>query len=246
MKLLSIGNSFSDDAHAYLKSVADAAGTYLFAGNMTIGGCSLEQHFRYMKGREERYSYVLNGNTTGLFLHLDKALLSQNWDVITLQQVSHCAPRYETYQPYLNALVAHVRELCPKAKLYLQETWAYEEGSHRLTTELGYKSQADMYRDVRASYEQAAKDIAADGIIPSGTAFQQLLAGGAEKIHRDTFHADMGIGRLTLALTWLRALTGVKPTEIDLSAVRTTKPVTAQEIALAQKAAEDACTLRGL
>ncbi len=65
-----------------------------------------------------------------------------------------------------------------------------------------------MFLKLEAAYKKAAEDINAYGIIPSGQAFQNLLTAGIKTIHRDTFHASLGLGRYTLALTWYEALTG--------------------------------------
>ncbi len=44
MKILAIGNSFSQDATRYLQDIAASAGEELFVRNLYIGGCSLEMH----------------------------------------------------------------------------------------------------------------------------------------------------------------------------------------------------------
>ena len=49
-----------------------------------------------------------------------------DWDVITLQQASHFSGVEETYFPYVETLAAFVRERHPRAKLFINETWAYE------------------------------------------------------------------------------------------------------------------------
>lgn len=240
MKILSIGNSFSEDAHAYLNRVASASGARISCYNLPIGGCPLSRHYRNMVGNHKAYNLVVNAEYTGFFVSLEDALLVGDWDAITFQQVSHQAPRYETYQPYLDELVAYARKYSPKSKIYLQETWAYEQGCNRLINELHYEDQADMYRDVHEAYKQAAESIGADGVIPSGTAFQHLYKNGAQ-IHRDTFHASFGVGRLTLAATWTTFFTGIDTRGMDWSGVWTSQPVTAEEIALAQEAAWVAC-----
>ena len=38
----------------------------------------------------------------------------------------------ETYYPYVDFLADHIREKLPDAKLFIHQTWAYEEGSDRL------------------------------------------------------------------------------------------------------------------
>lgn len=208
MNILSIGNSFSQDAQRYLHGVAKADGTQLNSFNLYIGGCSLSTHYRNMLSDQKKYLLEMNGESTGFFVSIKEALLNRNWDIVTLQQVSNESPYYETYQPYLNKIVEFVRLCAPKAKIAIHQTWAYEQGSARLNDELGYKDQADMFKDVKCAYQKAADEINADLIIPSGEVFQAMLKEGFEKIHRDTFHASRGAGRYALALTWYKTLTG--------------------------------------
>ena len=208
MNILSIGNSFSQDAQRYLHEIAKKDGVKLETYNLYIGGCSLEHHYRNMKSGSEEYTLEMNGASTGFMVSLKKALLNRPWDVVTLQQASHKSPYYEAYQPYLNELVKFVRECVPCAKIVIHQTWAYEENSRRLNEELGYSHHTDMFRDVKESYDRAAKDVDADFIIPSGAVLEKLLESGIEKIHRDTFHARLGLGRYALGLIWYMMLTG--------------------------------------
>ena len=48
--VLSIGNSFSQDAHRYLHDFARSEGVDIETVNLFIGGCSLERHYRNMVG----------------------------------------------------------------------------------------------------------------------------------------------------------------------------------------------------
>jgi hypothetical protein len=91
--------------------------------------------------------------------------------------------------------------------VYIHETWAYEEGSERLKS-VGYLSSSDMLADLTRAYATARKAINADGIIPSGRVMFNATQMGIDKVHRDTFHASLGVGRYMLALTWYKALTG--------------------------------------
>lgn len=45
MKILSIGNSFSQDAQRYLHRLAKHEGVQLKTVNLYIGGCSLQRHY---------------------------------------------------------------------------------------------------------------------------------------------------------------------------------------------------------
>lgn len=208
MNVLSIGNSFSQDAQRYLHRIAKADGCNLNTFNLYIGGCPLSLHYRNMISEEKAYVLEMNGESTGFKVSLKVALLNRDWDVVTIQQVSSKSPYYETYQPYLDKIVEYVRLCVPKAKIAIHQTWAYEQDSHRLNVELGYKNHTDMFNDIKATYEKVAKEIDADFIIPSGEIFQKLIEAGIEKVHRDTFHASLGLGRYALGLLWYSVLSG--------------------------------------
>ena len=208
MNILSIGNSFSQDAQRYLHRIAKADGFDLNTFNLYIGGCPLSLHYRNMISEERAYTLEMNGESTEFKVSLKDALLNRDWDVVTIQQVSSKSPYYETFQPYLDKIVEYVRLCVPKAKIAIHQTWAYEQDSHGLNVELGYNNHTDMFRDVKASYEKAAEEINADFVIPSGEVFQSLIESGIEKVHRDTFHASYGIGRYALGLLWYFILSG--------------------------------------
>ena len=238
MNVLSIGNSFSQDAQRYLYGIARAAGVTLHTFNLYIGGCPLSRHHRNMLSEEKAYTLEMNGISTGFQMSMKEALLSRDWDYITLQQVSNQSPKYDTYQPYLEYLVAYIRQLAPKAKLLIHETWGYEDGSYRLTEEMKYESYGAMLSDIRDAYERAAKDSASEFIIPSGEVLAGLIAEGI-KVHRDTFHLSLGIGRYAVGLTWFKMLTGKDILDNTFSDFDV--PVTEKEINLAKRIATEVC-----
>ena len=236
MNILSIGNSFSTDAQRYLHQIAWADGVDIDAFNLFIGGCSLSQHYQNMLSEEQAYTLEMNGSSTGFKVSLKTALLNRSWDIVTLQQASINSHDYSTYQPYLQKLVDYVRLCVPKAKIVIHQTWAYEQDSELLSN-AGYADYRDMLGNIKISYQKAAHNIGADFIIPSGEMFHSLLENGIKKVHRDTFHASLGIGRYALGLTWYRFLTGnevVKNTFSDFE-----ECVSAQEIAIIKKCISD-------
>ena len=100
------------------------------------------------------------------------------------------------------------------------------------------KSYDEMFEKVEKSYADAAKLIGADKIIPCGRAMKNALDLGIKKVHRDTFHASLGLGRFILALTWYKALTGnsidnVKFNDFD-------EPVSEKDASMAQRCAQRA------
>ncbi len=206
MKILSIGNSFSQDAQRYLHPLAKQDGTELKTVNLYIGGCPLQKHYLNMLDDNAVYDFEFNGEKTGIKVSIRQALVSDSWDFITLQQASPFSEKYETYSPYIEALAAYVRKYCPHTKILIHQTWAYEDGSEKLAN-LKYASAKEMLSAVCDCYSKAAQNINAYGIIPCGEAMMMALDMGIEKIHRDTFHASLGAGRYLLALCWYKALT---------------------------------------
>ena len=207
MKILSIGNSFSIDAQHYLHSIAHADKADVTAANLYIGDCPLEIHYRNMLSQKDAYEYWFNGFNTLLKVSLDAVLLASKWDVVTLQQASPFSPDYESYQPYLNALASYVRKCQPKAKIVIHQTWAYDKEA-KMLPKLNFKTPKEMFEKVENAYAEAAKEINADFIIPSGKLLGMMVDEGFEKVHRDTYHASYGAGRYVIGLLWYALLTG--------------------------------------
>lgn len=229
MQILSIGNSFSQDAQTYLYRMAKE----LFSVNLYIGGCSLERHYRNMLGDKREYSLEVCNVRTGFTMSIKEALLSRSWDVVTLQQVSSQSFQYESYMPYIEALAAYVRKMCPKAKLYIHETWGYESGTERIE-KMGFRTMEEMSEKVFATYARVAESIGADGIIPAGHGLLALSHAQDKPVHRDGGHADLGIGRYLLGCIWYETLTG-QPASAEFTDFDT--EVTPQQAALVRKIA---------
>lgn len=206
INVLSIGNSFSQDAQRYLHTLAKVDGELIRSANLYIGGCSLERHYQNMLSGEKAYEFEFNGEFTGLKTSLREGLTSNHWDVITLQQASAFSTKYESWHPYLVELADFVKKYCPHAKIYMHQTWAYENASEKLMNS-GFSSMQEMTDLIVENYQKAQDLIKADGIIKSGQAMLNLSK-KIGKVHRDALHARLGVGRYLLALTWYKTLTG--------------------------------------
>ena len=235
MQILSIGNSFSQDAQTYLNRMAKE----LFSVNLFIGGCSLERHYRNMLGDKREYSLEVCGIRTGFQMSIKEALLSRAWDVVTLQQASPYSSNYDRYFPYIDELTAYVRKMCPKAKLYIHETWGYETGSEKIE-QRGFRTMEEMSEKVFETYARVAEKIGADGIIPSGHGLLALSHAQDKPVHRDGSHADNGIGRYMLGCIWYETLTGKPVTETEFSDFDV--EVTPEEAALVREVAHKTVT----
>ncbi len=215
MKLLSIGNSFSQDAQRWLHDAAEINGFELESVNLYIGGCSLETHWENVVHNNAFYDLERNGIATGEKISIADALRLTDWDVITVQQVSQLSGIPESYHPYLDNLTAFVREQKPNAKLYFHQTWAYEIDSTHEGFALYEKDQKLMYDRIISTTTQMAEHIGAE-ILPVGTAVQYIrenipefdYKNGGMSLNRDGFHLSLDYGRYIAAVTWLRVLSG--------------------------------------
>ena len=217
MKVLSIGNSFSQDAQKYLHNIALADGYQLDCVNLMIGGCSLERHYNNMISDAKEYSFELNGVAIGRMVSLSEALSEDKYDVVTVQQVSQLSGRPQSYIPYVTALAEYVRKMQPEAKLYFHRTWSYEWG-YDSSKFVPYSSdQEEMYRRICDATLMASKLVNAE-LIPSGDAIQRLRAlpefdyrAGGMSLCRDGFHMSLDYGRFAVGVVWYHTLTGNAP-----------------------------------
>jgi len=208
MKILAIGNSFSSDATRYLYKIAEAGGSIVKVVNLYIGGCSLATHYKNMNNDAKAYALEFNGQDTGFLVSIRESLQSDDWDYITLQQASHFSPYYDTYMPYLKALSDYVRFHAPKAKQAFHRTWAYENGSYRLCTELGYESHTAMFNDIKTASKRAISEAGLNMVIPSGELIERMVLTGITPVYRDTFHLSFGVGRYAVAALWYKLFLG--------------------------------------
>jgi hypothetical protein len=64
-----------------------------------------------------------------------------------------------------------------------------------------------------------------------------MLENGIEKIHRDTFHASLGLGRYALGLTWYRFLTGKDTAKNSFNDFD--EEVSAEQLVIAKKCVQE-------
>ena len=235
IKILSIGNSFSQDAHRYLYGIARADNIDLKTVNLYIGGCTLAKHCRNILSEEKAYSFEINGIcNTGIKVSLKEALISDDWDYITIQQQSLQSCDYDNFTPYLEILNEYVRRHCPKARILLLRTWGYKNGSEKLAS-AGYETNRQMFEDIKIAYAKAAERIGAEMTIPLGDAVAMAAEQGVENIYRDEFHMSHTFGRYLLGLIFYTYLTG-RPIA-DNSFCDLDKPMSDGEFALAKEIA---------
>ena len=169
VKLLAVGNSFSNNALWFFKEIVKAAGHEPVVGHAMIGGCDFDRHVRHAEAFEKDPADPEGRPYEGK-KSLQELLQQDKWEYVTIQQVSHKAPRPETYQPGADRLIAIIRKYAPQAEIVVHQTWAYRD-DHPVGGTKGFVSTDDMYRKVRTAYDAFCQ---AKGVrlIPSGDAME--------------------------------------------------------------------------
>lgn len=215
VKILAIGNSFSEDATYYLHQIAKTVGIDSKVVNLYIGGCSLETHMNNVRKDEALYLYQINGRITERYVSIKEALLEDTWDYITIQQASHESGILDSYYPYVELLFDYIREFQKDAKILLHQTWAYEIDSNHSYYDRYHNSQEEMYDKLKIAYIDVKTKLGIE-MIPCGDLVQEVRKSapfrydkGEMSLCRDGYHMHYIYGRYLLAATWYEVIFGL-------------------------------------
>ena len=221
VRILAIGNSYSVDSTKYLWSVCNAAGVKnLIVGNAEIGGTSLDDHWANIQNGETKYGYdkytadgVLNSQATFL-----GALQDEAWDYIVLQQQSDMSGDASTFGNLDNILnFVDTNKTNDQAEILWNMTWAYPQDSTDVKFEAYNKDQMTMYNAIVQTTRQIiVPNERIDGVIPTGTAIQNLRSSYlGDILCRDNVHLSYDYGRYTAALMWFAYIIGGDAAAVD-------------------------------
>ena len=221
LRILAIGNSFSDDGMEHLPAILEDMGIEnVELARLYVGGCTLERHYNFYNNEEAAYLFYHSKAGENKWTKADEkvtmqyALAMGEWDIITLQQASGLSGLYNSYVPYLEQLITIVSKAQPQAELVWHMTWSYSTDSNHGEFPNYDRDQMKMYNAITECVHRMLKDYKTiDKIIPSGTAIQSLrqseVNNSPKDFTRDGYHMDFGAGRYALACTWYESI--VKP-----------------------------------
>ena len=236
LKILAVGNSFSTDAMEHLYLVAKNAGIEnVVLGNLYIGSCSISTHWTKMNNDAADYTFYVSDDTVGGMITegtrtAKYGITYADWDYITIQQSSSNSGLGNTYND-LQSVIDYINSnKTSDAEILWHMTWAYQQDSTHAGFANYNNNQSSMYKSiVSAVKEHILTNSDISGVIPSGTAIQNLRTSPlGDTLTRDGYHMSYGIGRYTVALTWLAAITGYDIDEI--TATPTSYPEVAENV----------------
>jgi hypothetical protein len=213
LKVLAVGNSFSVDGMEYLWQLAHDGGVEeIILGNLYIGGCSLDMHWSNIQSDAAKYTYYKN--TKGEWTETEKTAIStaiadEDWDFVTLQQVSAKSGLPDSYGN-VNNVINHLASELPNAKFFWHQTWAYQHDAYTSNFKAYDRNQLKMYKAIIDTFsEKVAPNKNVDGVIPAGTSIQNVRTTKiGDILTRDGHHLSYDYGRYTASFAWYAALTG--------------------------------------
>lgn len=222
-KVLSIGNSFSYDAHWYLWEIAESYGIpeeNILIVNMSLGGASMNQHITNIENDVRAYQYQKytspNISVPGDYT-IPEAIVSEDWDIITFQQASHDSGLVSTYSNYVNQLTKYAKANATNENVIIgwHMTWAYQSDSTHFGFPSYQNNQINMYEKiVDATLEKVLTEDLIDFIIPSGTAIQNARTSKVgDTLTVDGYHLTHDLGRYIAGLSFFKAITGFEVSE---------------------------------
>lgn len=216
-KVLSIGNSFSQDAHRYLWEIAQSYGiseNNIIVANMYYGGSQLSQHVNYADSDDPVYEYqkFTSKDVVNAMSNLSTAMMDEDWDVITIQQASQYSGLEYYYQDYVRRMVQWIESWAtnPNVIIGWHMTWAYQQNSTHSGFGFYGNNQLNMYGKIVDVLDIKIRTIPQINlIIPTGTAIQNARTSFVgDTLTRDGYHLSDPFGRYIAGLMYFKSITG--------------------------------------
>ena len=220
LDILLFGHSYGVDCSEHLPKLIDAAGIKTVRiARFIKGNCSLEERYKYFKDDWTKgYSECEPGSTEYITrpCSFKEAVTARKWDYVIFQTSLENQGKYETYQPYLNEMVAYIRSvsnekfgaepvICWNMFWPVSSLLKYAQSltSNRRLGLYGYDSD-NMFRQYMAAAKEMSAETGITNIIPSGTAIMNLRASylntpQSKAFTRDGYHLSFGEGRYAAA-----------------------------------------------
>lgn len=247
LKVLAIGNSFSNDTTFYLEDVARAEGfETVLVGNLYISGCTLQTHALNAESNVPAYKYWMNYDGDWKTIEgctLEYALKDQDWDIITMQQGSRWSGVANSYEPSLTKLIEYVNKTKtnPNARLAWNMTWAYQSDFEKDMFAQYGRNQDVMYHAIITTVQDkvmAHKEIAY--VMPCGTAIQNARTSYVgDNLTRDGYHMSE-LGRVITSYTWLATFLDEPLKQISITNVGESLVLTEQDKTMILEAVNNA------
>lgn len=235
LRILAIGNSFTNDTMRFVSKIANSAGYDVTVGVLWKGSIALSDHLAYIQNdapeyqfdqftRESGYDRVTQENVT------PSTVLQQDWDLVFLQQISHLSGEPSSYydtegNSYVTQLIQLIRAQCPNPDLSFSWLmgWAYAQDFTGSAFSRYNNDQMTMYRAIANTVENtvwATGEL--ESVIPVGTSLQNIRSSYVgDSLNRDGRHLSYGMGRYAAGMTVAAAI-GIDLSDVTYHPIGTT------------------------
>jgi len=219
IKILTLGNSYSNDAYEWLYPILKSAGyTDVVLGHALNGGCNINNHWSNVdEDTENDYGAVYGESVNGarapeikseamtlrdIYIH---AIQKHEWDYVVIQHGPNHVEKRETYshlRDLLDFIKAHLKS--DRTKFLYHMIWKYNDNVNGGSTAQFYDEILDITRNLVLCEPEFV------GVIPSVTMRQNMMSSYLtdKDISRDYGHMSLGLGRYALGLLWYAYITG--------------------------------------
>lgn len=225
LKVLDIGNSYSDGASSMLPVIVTSCGANVedMCLYQIIRGGGSFKNWCDIYNDSDNHSYYFRRVLGGVDVHIKteeasagdgelfrRVLTEVDWDIIILHQVSTYAPYYDLWKGkdaggYLDELLDIIRRHQPKTELgfiLVHSYWDEYSGNKE-------KSSLARWEKIAYSVQQLQKDYCMNIIIPYGTAVENLRASSYNNeydLTMDGTHCGYGLCQYTAACCYYESL----------------------------------------
>ena len=208
LKMLVIGNSWSDNSTDELGVIFNNLGYKIDLNRTSLGNASLRD---YAKNLNTCDSILIFSSwqddewvNKECKVSLCDALTMKEWDVVTLQQRSKYSTSYTTYQPYLNTLLNKIYSLEVIPVVYYHITWSYPEFTESYLFPTDTMNTDSMYHAILKTWSRVCNETNIYNVILSAPVVQHSRT--MEGISASSFDANDGLhllqGKYAAACAW--------------------------------------------
>ena len=226
LRVLDIGNSYTNDATALLPQIVEASGVNL--NNFCLykavrSSASLKNWCNVYHDQDFNYTYSISRVVGNLHANVEtgtgnkgdgslfrKALTSEQWDLIIIHQLSTTAPYYDKWagdnsDGSLEELLNIIKEHQPNATIGFYIIHSYWDDYKNNKEQSSY----GRWCLICEAVQRVQSDYNIDFIIPYGTAVENLRASSLNNeydLTRDGTHCGYGLCRYTAACCYYEAI----------------------------------------
>ncbi len=184
IKILAIGNSYSNNATEYVSRIASSMGLDITAASLYQAGCPLKRHVEYYEafenlGKDAYYSsentskyeyFYINGIANRYILSIQEAIAYEDWDYITIQQMPDFCDDITSYyteqNPYITKLYDYVLDELKKngnkkCEILIHQGWSF---SHAMSIDkayqyypVDYENTKEFFAKIESTVNEAAE-----------------------------------------------------------------------------------------